>query len=180
MTPLPYGGPARVLVDTDVFTEVFIKHPTESLGTAWTQVLTGRTVVIAVQTEVELRAWPQLSGWNEKRAHALIERVEAVPRIRVADAVQREYVDLTAWAKHNGHAIHQKSTLPTDGLRQRHWRMASNWLPSTGSTTESPVCHSSSPHRELVGSNGQRPLVLIPSLRLLRYGFKYPATSCAV
>lgn len=108
MTLLPDEGPARVLVDTDVFTEVYIKYPTESLGTAWTQVLTGRTVVIAVQTEVELRAWPQLSGWNEKRARALIERVEAVPRIQVADAVQREYVDLTAWAKHNGHAIHQK------------------------------------------------------------------------
>ena len=108
MTLLPDGGPARVLVDTDVFTQVYIKHPTESIGNAWTQVLTGRTVVIAVQTEVELRAWPQLSGWSEKRAHALIERVEAVPRIQVAHAVQREYVDLTAWAKHNGHAIHQK------------------------------------------------------------------------
>ena len=108
MTLLPDGGPARVLVDTDVFTQVYIKHPTASLGTAWTQVLTGRTVVIAVQTEVELRAWPQLSGWNEKRTDALIQRVEAVPRIQVADAVQREYVDLTAWAKHNGHAIHQK------------------------------------------------------------------------
>lgn len=77
MTLLPDEGPARVLVDTDVFSEVYIKHPTESLGTAWTQVLTGRTVVIAVQSEVELRAWPQLFGWNEKRAHALIERVEA-------------------------------------------------------------------------------------------------------
>jgi predicted nucleic acid-binding protein len=108
LTQLPDEGPARVLVDTDVFTEVYIKHATEPRGTAWTQVLTGRTVVIAVQTEVELRAWPQLFGWNDKRTHALIERVEAVPRIQVADVAQRHYVGLTAWAKHNGHAIHQK------------------------------------------------------------------------
>lgn len=108
MTQLPDGEPARVLVDTDVFSEVYIKHPTAALGTIWTQVLTGRTVVIAVQTEVELRAWPQLFGWNEKRTHALIERVEAVPRIQVATIVQQAYVDLTAWSKHNGHAIHQK------------------------------------------------------------------------
>lgn len=108
MTQLPNGEPARVLVDTDVFSEVYIKHPTAALGTIWTQVLTGRTVVIAVQTEVELRAWPQLFGWNEKRTHALIEQVEAVPRIQVATIVQQAYVDLTAWSKHNGHAIHQK------------------------------------------------------------------------
>jgi hypothetical protein len=108
LTLLPGEGPARVLVDTDVFSEVYIKHATEPLGTSWTQVPTGRTVVIAVQTEVELRTWPQLFGWNDKRTDALIARVEAVPRIQVADAVQRGYVDLTAWAKQNGHAIHQK------------------------------------------------------------------------
>ena len=107
MTQLPGGGPARVLVDTDVFSHVYIKHPIQAVGADWAQVLTGRTVVIAVQTEVELRAWPQLSGWGQARTQALIRRVEAVPRIQVSDVVQQAYVSLTAWAKSNGHAISQ-------------------------------------------------------------------------
>jgi predicted nucleic acid-binding protein len=91
-----------------VFSHVYIKHPIQALGAAWAQALTGRTVVIAVQTEVELRAWPLLQGWGLPRTQALIARVEAVPRIQVSDIVQQEYVDLTAWAKSNGHAIFQK------------------------------------------------------------------------
>jgi predicted nucleic acid-binding protein len=108
LTQLPGEGPARVLVDTDVFSHVYIRHPIQAVGVDWIQALIGRTVVIAVQTEVELRAWPLLGGWGATRTHALIARVEAIPRIQVAELVQHEYVDLTAWAKSNGHAIFQK------------------------------------------------------------------------
>lgn len=108
MTQLPGGAPPRVLVDTDVFSYVYVKHPIQEVGSAWARALTGRTVVIAVQTEVELRAWPLLYGWGQPRTQALITRIEAVPRIQVSDIVQQAYVALTDWGKGNGHAIAQK------------------------------------------------------------------------
>jgi predicted nucleic acid-binding protein len=92
LTQLPGGAPPRVLVDTDVFSYVYVKHPIQEVGSAWARALTGRTVVIAVQTEVELRAWPLLYGWGQPRTQALITRIEAVPRIQVSDIVQQAYV----------------------------------------------------------------------------------------
>ena len=49
-----------VILDTDVFSRVFVQSQRDAVGTAWATALTGRTVVIGVQTAVELRAWPRL------------------------------------------------------------------------------------------------------------------------
>lgn len=52
-----------VLVDTDVFSRVYVTEPRDDDAIAWAQALEGRTVVIAVQTAVELRVWPLLKNW---------------------------------------------------------------------------------------------------------------------
>ena len=102
----PGAGP--VLVDTDVFSKVFVQSPRDDIGRAWVAALAGRTVVIAVQTEVELRVWPLLRKWGEKRTADLIERIASVPAIQINELVQAAYVDLTVWAKESGHGIGAK------------------------------------------------------------------------
>lgn len=62
-------APPPVLLDTDVFSKVFVQSPRDDTGTAWASALAGRTVVIAVQTEVELRAWPLVEGLGGKAQH---------------------------------------------------------------------------------------------------------------
>lgn len=102
----PDQGP--VLLDTDVFSKVFVQAPRDDIGRAWVAALAGRTVVVAVQTEVELRVWPRLRNWGEQRTAALLERIGSVPTIQVNELVQAEYVGLTVWAKKAAHAIGAK------------------------------------------------------------------------
>ncbi len=102
------GAPAPVLVDTDVFSRVFIAPRRSQQNAQWAAALTGRTITIAVQTAVELRAWPPLRNWGNARTAALYSRIASVGTIQVSPAVQTAYVDLTVWAKVHAHAIHQK------------------------------------------------------------------------
>jgi predicted nucleic acid-binding protein len=103
-------GPDRpVLVDTDVFSRVFVIEPRDDVADQWAARLEGRTVVIAVQTSVELRAWPLLHHWGDKRTQRLLQRIASVPALQVSQSVQDRYVDLTAWAKHSGHAVYDKT-----------------------------------------------------------------------
>jgi predicted nucleic acid-binding protein len=99
---------AAVLLDTDVFSRVFLQGNRDDVGRSWARVLEGRTVVIAVQTVVELRVWPRRRSWGEKRTSDLEAMIGSVSTIPVNDRVQAAYVDLTVWAMGAGHGIHAK------------------------------------------------------------------------
>lgn len=102
-------APSPVLLDTDVFSWVYVLGARNSPeGDKWRAVLAGRTVTISVQTEVELRAWPLLRDWGAKRTEALERLVADARTIQVTPVVQASFVDLTVWAKQNGHAIQDK------------------------------------------------------------------------
>ena len=98
-----------VLVDTDVFSRVFVVEPRDDAAAAWAAALEGRTVVIAVQTAVELRVWPLLKNWGDKRTQRLLRLIESVPTIQVSQEVQDRYVALTAWTKNTGHGLQDKA-----------------------------------------------------------------------
>jgi predicted nucleic acid-binding protein len=100
-----------VLVDTDVFSRVYVTEPRDDDATAWAQALEGRTVVIAVQTAVELRVWPLLKKWGNKRTQRLTTLISSVPTIQISQDVQDRYVELTTWAKNNGHGLQAKANL---------------------------------------------------------------------
>ena len=108
MTTASGGSAVPVLLDTDVFSHIYVSSPRSQQGVTWVGLLTGRTVAIAVQTEVELRVWPSLQSWGERRTAELVARIESVARIQVSELVQQEYVRLTVWAKQQGHAIQDK------------------------------------------------------------------------
>ncbi len=109
MTATAPAAPAPVLLDTNVFSKVFVPAQRDATGQAWATALAGRTVVIAVQTAVELRAWPLLRSWGLKSTAALEAQIASVSIIPVNDRVQSAYVDLTVWAKKNGHGIYAKN-----------------------------------------------------------------------
>ena len=102
------GGSLPVLLDTDVFSKVFVAPRQDPQAQQWAGVLAGRTVVIAVQTAVELLAWPRLCGWGPVRTVGLHNRVASVQTIPVTQAVQDAFVDLTVWARQSGHGIQAK------------------------------------------------------------------------
>ena len=97
-----------VLVDTDVFSRVYVTEPRDNSATAWAAALEGRTIVISVQTAVELRVWPILKNWGDKRTQRLANLISSVPTIQISQDVQDRYVELTAWAKNNGHGLQAK------------------------------------------------------------------------
>lgn len=109
MSEARLSAPSPVLVDTDVFSRVFIAVGANPEGQRWAGALAGRTVTIAVQTEVELRAWPLLKGGGPKRTVTLEQQLESLRTIQVTSAVQAKFIELTVWAKLNGHGIQDKA-----------------------------------------------------------------------
>lgn len=93
------ASPAPVLLDTDVFSRVFVGPRQDQLAQQWSGLLSGRTIVIAVQTSVELLAWPRISGWGTTRTAQLVARVASVQTVPVTQEVQDAFVDLTVWAR---------------------------------------------------------------------------------
>lgn len=97
-----------VLLDTNVFTWVYIAPRKSELSKAWIAKLAGRTVVLAVQTEVEILSGPRLAKWGTSRTEALLAQLIGKVTIPVDENVQGKYVDLTVWAKEAAHPIQQK------------------------------------------------------------------------
>ena len=107
MTTAP-NQPTPVLVDTDVFSWVFVGPRRTPNAQRWADALTGRTLTVVVQTDVELRAWPLWKNWGEKKAQDLDAKLATVGTIQVSLEVQRQFIDLTVWARRHGHAIQDK------------------------------------------------------------------------
>jgi predicted nucleic acid-binding protein len=97
-----------VLLDTNVFTWVYVAPRKSEPSKAWIAKLAGRTVVLSVQTEVEIRGGPRLAKWGTTRTNALLAQLSGKVTIPVDRDVQGKYVDLTVWSKESAHPIHQK------------------------------------------------------------------------
>ena len=97
-----------MLLDTDVFSRVFVGPRQHQQAQQWSSLLSGRTIVIAVRTSVELLAWPRIRGWGTTRTAQLVTRVASVQTVPVTQEVQAAFVDLRVWGRQNAHAIHAK------------------------------------------------------------------------
>lgn len=107
MSDWPEGQPRPVLVDTVVFSRAFVPEHRSEDGEDWFALLSGRTLVLAVQTEVELRAWPKLKHWGAPKTQRLLTSIDALGRIEVGPTVRDAFVNLTVWGNEDGHAIAQ-------------------------------------------------------------------------
>lgn len=105
------GQISLVVVDTDIMSSVVLPRSVTQRSVVagdWLELLAGFRIAIAVQTRVELLAWPLVKGWGATRATQLRAAVDAVPTIQVSTEVQEAYAELTAAARRVGHAIHTK------------------------------------------------------------------------
>ena len=107
MTPPDTLPSTVVVVDTDVFSDVFVR-PARSRSAGLVEALAGKVVVIATQTYAELSVWPRAAGWGGTRTEQLRERIAAVNLIPVPSDVVDAYVDLTVACREVGHALHAK------------------------------------------------------------------------
>ncbi len=96
-----------VVVDTDAFSFAYLPARPEG-GQGWRDRLFGRTIAIAVQTAVKLRSGARMRNWGTRRMDELESRLEAVQIVPVTETVQAGYIDITVWARSNGHAIQQR------------------------------------------------------------------------
>ena len=108
MTSVEADSTSAVLIDTDVCSFAVLSAAKDERHERWATVLRGRLLAIAVQTRVELLAWPLRRGWGVARRAQMNKSVEQLQTIDVTPVVQDTYVHLTVWAANNGHPIHQK------------------------------------------------------------------------
>ena len=108
MTSVEADSASAVLVDTDVCSFAVLSAANDERHERWATVLRGRLLAIAVQTRVELLAWPLRRGWGVARRTQMNKSVEQLQTIDVTPVVQNAYVRLSVWAANSGHPIHQK------------------------------------------------------------------------
>lgn len=97
----------HVLVDTDVFSHVFVRRASPERD-RWKGELVGRRVLIAFQTQAELLQGAFMNGWGQARMGALFATIDSAPVIPVDDGVIAAYARLGADCAATGHPLHQK------------------------------------------------------------------------
>lgn len=97
-----------VVVDTDVFSHVYVAQKRSPQRQELSDRLVGRLPVIATQTRAELLTWPRLRGWGGQRSAELTTVVASVRTIPVTDEVLAAYVTLTVDCLRSAHPLHQK------------------------------------------------------------------------
>jgi predicted nucleic acid-binding protein len=101
--------PRVVVVDTDVFSRLFLRQRAQSSDAAkWRASLAGSTVVIAVQTRAEILAGAFISNWGERRLHETRQQLDRTATVPVDSEVVEAFARLTAACRREGHALQDK------------------------------------------------------------------------
>lgn len=102
-----------VLLDTDVFSKLYVtpreiaEKQTPRVET-WSELLTGRRIVISFQTRAELFAGALIAKWGDRRLSALRGQLDATPTVDVDHEVVEAFARLTAECRTVGHALAAK------------------------------------------------------------------------
>lgn len=101
--------PEAVLVDTDVFSLLFVRLGSSDTRIArWRERLTGRQVLISFQTRTESLVGALVDGWGERRMLELRVILDRTPTVGVDNVVIDAHVALSAECRRTGHALHDK------------------------------------------------------------------------
>ncbi len=109
MSSLPPSVSSVVLLDTDVWSLAIFPRRTFSVqGERWRRVLLGRDVVVAAQTEAELRFGALTAGWKAERLAALEAGLATTPTLPVTADVIRTVAEVRAACRRVGHPLGAK------------------------------------------------------------------------
>lgn len=97
------------VVDTDVFSLVYVVPSKDSRIAEWRRVLADRRVVIAFQTRAEILEGALRRQWGSRRLAQLTALLNRTPTIHSDAEVVSAYATLTADCRSSGHALHDKA-----------------------------------------------------------------------
>lgn len=105
--------PGPVLIDTDVFSRVFVQSASRAAvadpeAENWRRALSGRSVLISFQTRAEVLQGAIARKWGERRYLELREMLDRTPTVGVDNHVIDAHATLFAECRHVGHALHAK------------------------------------------------------------------------
>jgi predicted nucleic acid-binding protein len=131
-----------VVVDTDVFSKVFVLASGPERRELRDR-LVGRMPVIATQTYAELRVWPEMANWGKPRRAALAEILASTQVVPVLPEVVDAFVELTVECRATGHALAAKI------------HTADRWVAATAVALDRPLLsldgvYAGTPHLALV------------------------------
>lgn len=93
-----------VVVDTDVFSKVFVSSSSPDRRDLRDRLI-GRITVIATQTYAERRAWPGIAKWGMDRRAALDRILAGTTVVPISAEVVDAFVRLTVDCRVCGHAL---------------------------------------------------------------------------
>ena len=103
------GADARIVVlDTDVWSHLFVRRTTSDEVRSWRELLTGRTVVVSTQTRAEVLVGILSGNWGERRRAQARKILDGTATVPVTDDVVVAYANLAADCRRAGHALAQK------------------------------------------------------------------------
>lgn len=95
-----------VVLDTDVWSHLYGSRRKIHPGIQhWSDLLVGRTVVIATQTRAEVIAGMCQGNWGPDRMEKLMQQLDATPTVPVDEKVVQRYARLTADARVRGDGL---------------------------------------------------------------------------
>lgn len=100
---MPAG--TAVIVDTDIFSVVYIKRRANDPVEQWQQRLRGKKVLISFQTRAEVLLGLRASNWGERRIAEATSRLDRVTLVPADAEVIDAFATLGAACKRSGHPL---------------------------------------------------------------------------
>lgn len=116
-----------VLIDTDVWSNLYIRPKSASSKEDLEQKLRGRSLVIATQTRAELLCIPGHAKWGDRRRGEFLTHLDAFPTIPVTEPLVQAFAELKVECKRLGHPLHEKI------------HTADSWIAATARAHELPL-----------------------------------------
>ncbi|MDO5684293.1 MAG: hypothetical protein Q4G46_15895 [Propionibacteriaceae bacterium] len=114
-----------VVVDTDVFSRLLITpREQDHEATVWRLLLLGKQIVIAAQTEGEIRFGAQVRNWGPARMHALNRHFMATATLPVSSEVISAFASLRATCVQAATHSATRCTWAMPGSPRAHMPMA--------------------------------------------------------
>src|SRR6266542_1241689 len=104
-----------VVIDTDVWSRIYLTSGAGSKNAqhaaerqTLTDALTGKTVVIALQTRAELLTFPLVRQLGERRTTEVLTKIDQTPTVPVTEEVVKAWAHLTAACRAINHPLGYK------------------------------------------------------------------------
>ncbi len=128
-----------VVLDTDVWSALFIHPKPDVRVSTWREQLIGATVVIATQTWAEVLFGMDAAGWGDARRNKVNQQLDAATIVPVNTRVVEAFARLRGDCVRAGHGLHQKL------------HMGDAWVAATAIAINAPLLSGDGIYRKAPG-----------------------------